>query len=90
MGHSIHLEEGEFYMTEWILKKLAVRAINRLLKRLEWNLDSGLELLDNWMRRVQRICSLMQSLKKRVKDHNITDDELEETINDIKTTVEEW
>lgn len=77
-------------MIEWILKKLAVRALNRLLKRLEGNLDSGLELLDNWMRRIQRICSLMQSLKKRVKDHNITEQEIEETISDIKTTVEEW
>ena len=74
----------------WIMKKLAMRAINKLLKRLEGNLDSGLELLDNWMRRIQRICSLMQSLKKRVKDHNITEQEIEETISDIKTTVEEW
>lgn len=39
-------------MTEWLIKKFAVKAINRLLKRLEWNLDSGLELLDNWMRRI--------------------------------------
>ena len=74
----------------WIMKKLVMRAINKLLKRLEGNLDSGLELLDNWMRRIQRICSLMQSLKKRVKDHNITEQEIEETISDIKTTVEEW
>ena len=74
----------------WLLKKLAIRAINRLLKRLEGNLDSGLELLDSWMRRIQRICSLMQSLKKRVKDHNITEQEIDETIAEIKTTVNGW
>lgn len=42
------------------------------------------------MRRIQRIAALFQSLKKRLKDGNISQEEVEETITDIKTTVEEW
>ena len=42
------------------------------------------------MRRIQRIAGLFQSLKKRLKDGNISPEEVEETINDIKITVEEW
>ena len=42
------------------------------------------------MRRIQRVAGLFQSLKKRLKDGNISPEEVEDTINDIKTTVEEW
>lgn len=42
------------------------------------------------MRRIQRVAGLFQSLKKRLNDGTITPEEVEETINDIKTTVEDW
>lgn len=74
----------------WILKKLAIRAINRLLKTYDEDIQKFLEKVDMNMRRIQRIAGLFQSLKKRLKDGNISPEEVEETINDIKTTVEEW
>lgn len=74
----------------WILKKLAVRAINRLLKTYDEDVQKFLEKVDMNMRRIQRVAGLFQSLKKRLKDGTITPEEVEETINDIKTTVEEW
>ena len=77
-------------MTEWILKKLALNAINRLLKTYDKDVQAFLEKVDMNMRRIQRIAGLFQSLKKRLKDGNISPEEVEETINDIKTTVEEW
>lgn len=77
-------------MTEWILKKLALNAINRLLKTYDKDVQAFLEKVDMNMRRIQRIAGLFQSLKKRLKDGTITPEEVEETISDIKTTVEEW
>ena len=77
-------------MTEWILKKLALNAINRLLKTYDKDVQAFLEKVDQNMRRIQRIAGLFQSLKKRLKDGNISPEEVEETISDIKTTVEEW
>ena len=74
----------------WILKKLAVRAINRLLKTYDEDVQKFLEKVDMNMRRIQRVAGLFQSLKKRLKDGTITPEEVEETISDIKTTVEEW
>ena len=74
----------------WILKKLVVNAINRLLKVYDKDVQAFLEKIDQHMRRIQRIAGLFQSLKKRLKDGNISQEEVEETINDIKTTVEEW
>ena len=74
----------------WILKKLAIRAINSLLKTYDEDVQKFLEKVDQNMRRIQRVAGLFQSLKKRLKDGNITPEEVEETINDIKTTVEEW
>lgn len=74
----------------WILKKLAIRAINRLLKDYDKDVQAFLEKVDMNMRRIQRVAGLFQSLKKRLKDGTITLEEVEETINDIKTTVEEW
>lgn len=74
----------------WILKKLAIRAINRLIKTYDEDVQKFLEKVDQNMRRIQRVAGLFQSLKKRLKDGNITPEEVEETINDIKTTVEEW
>ena len=74
----------------WILKKLAIRAINRLLKTYDEDVQKFLERVDMNMRRIQRVAGLFQSLKKRLKDGNISPEEVEETINDIKTTVEEW
>ena len=74
----------------WIMKKLAMRAINKLLKTYDKDVQAFLEKVDQNMRRIQRVAGLFQSLKKRVKDHNITEQEIEETISDIKTTVEEW
>ena len=74
----------------WILKKLAIRAINRLLKDYDKDVQAFLEKVDMNMRRIQRVAGLFQSLKKRLKDGTITPEEVEETINDIKTTVEEW
>lgn len=74
----------------WILKKLAVRAINRLLNTYDKDVQKFLEKVDIHMRRIQRIAGLFQSLKKRLKDGSISPEEVEETINDIKTTVEEW
>ena len=74
----------------WILKKLAIRAINRLLKTYDEDVQAFLEKVDQNMRRIQRVAGLFQSLKKRLKDGNISPEEVEETINDIKTTVEDW
>ena len=74
----------------WILKKLALNAINRLLKTYDKDVQKFLEKVDMNMRRIQRIAGLFQSLKKRLKDGNISPEEVEETINDIKTTIEEW
>lgn len=74
----------------WIMKKLAIRAINRLLKTYDEDVQKFLEKVDMNMRRIQRVAGLFQSLKKRLKDGTITPEEVEETINDIKTTVEDW
>lgn len=74
----------------WIMKKLAIRAINRLLKVYDKDVQKFLEQVDLHMRRIQRVAGLFQSLKKRLKDGSISPEEVEETINDIKTTVEEW
>lgn len=74
----------------WILKKLAIRAINSLLKTYDDDVQKFLEQVDMNMRRIQRVAGLLQSLKKRLKDGNITPEEVEDTINDIKTTVEDW
>ena len=77
-------------MMEWILKKFAVKAINRLLKTYDEDVQKFLEKVDMNMRRIQRVAGLFQSLKKRLKDGTITPEEVEATINDIKTTVEDW
>lgn len=77
-------------MTEWILKKFAVKAINRLLKTYDKDAQAFLEKIDLHMRRIQRVAGLFQSLKKRLKDGNISPEEVEDTISDIKTTVKEW
>lgn len=77
-------------MMNWILKKLALNAINRLLKTYDKDIQKFLEKVDMNMRRIQRIAGLFQSLKKRLKDGSISPEEIEETISDIKTTVEEW
>lgn len=74
----------------WILKRFAIRTINRLLKDYDKDVQAFLEKVDMNMRRIQRVAGLFQSLKKRLKDGTITPEEVEETINDIKTTVEEW
>ena len=74
----------------WLLKKLALNAINRLLKDYDKDVQAFLEKIDQHMRRIQRVAGLFQSLKKRLKDGTITPEEVEETINDIKTTVEGW
>ena len=74
----------------WILKRFAIRAINRLLKTYDKDVQKFLEQVDLHMRRIQRVAGLFQSLKKRLKDGNISPEEVEDTINDIKTTVEEW
>ena len=74
----------------WLLKKLAVNAINRLLKVYDKDVQTFLEKIDLNMRRIQRIAALFQSLKKRLKDGNISQEEVEQTVQDIKTTVEEW
>lgn len=74
----------------WILKKLAIRAVNSLLKTYDKDVQKFLEKVDMNMRRIQRVAGLFQSLKKRLKDGTITPEEVEETINDIKTTVEDW
>lgn len=74
----------------WILKKLAIRTINSLLKTYDEDVQKFLEKVDMNMRRIQRVAGLFQSLKKRLKDGSISPEEVEETINDIKTTVEEW
>lgn len=74
----------------WLLKKLAVNAINRLLKTYDKDVQKFLEKVDQNMRRIQRIAALFQSLKKRLKDGNISQEEVEQTVQDIKTTVEEW
>ena len=61
----------------WLLKKLAVNAINRLLKTYDKDVQKFLEKIDLNMRRIQRIAALFQSLKKRLKDGNISQEEVE-------------
>ena len=77
-------------MTQWIIKKLVVRTINGLLKSYDKDVQAFLDKIDQHMRRIQRIAGLFQSLKNRLKDGTITPEEVEETINDVKTIVEGW
>ena len=60
------------------------------IKDYDKDVQAFLEKVDFHMRRIQRVAGLFQSLKKRLKDGTITPEEVEETINDIKTTVEDW
>lgn len=77
-------------MINWLLKTLALNAINRLLKTYNEDVQKFLTMLDHSRGRIQRIAGLLQSLKKRLHDGTITPEEIHETINDVKQTVQEW
>lgn len=77
-------------MFEYIIKKWIIGKINDLLEDNKNNVDKIKEILSTWITRFQSILTYLESTMKKVDDHTITEDELNECVAEVEKVIKEW
>ena len=77
-------------MVEWLVKKVLVGKINRLLKDYKGNAATVRETLRKWTERISKVLACFQSALARLEDNELTADEIKETAEEIQGVIKAW
>ncbi len=77
-------------MIKWIVKKYVIGLINNLLKEYQDDVDKVKDLLNLWIVRVDKILYALRSMLSKLDDNQLSDDEVEKTIDELTTAIKEW
>lgn len=77
-------------MIKWIVKKYVIGLINNLLKEYQDDVDKVKDLLNLWIARVDKILYALRSMLSKLDDNQLSDDEVEKTIDELTTAIKEW
>jgi hypothetical protein len=77
-------------MIKWIVKKYAIGLINNLLEDYHDDVDKVKDLLNLWIARVDKILYTLRSMLSKLDDNQLSDDEVEKTIDELTTAIKQW
>jgi len=77
-------------MIEWIIKKVIVKRINKLLDGRKQSVEVIRAKVALWLDRVRRVVSCLESLIAKIEDGEITADEITQAGNEITELVKGW
>lgn len=73
-----------------ILKSFILKKLNKLLDEYKSNVSKARDTVDVWTTRAKRVTTCLESLSKKLEDNKLSDDELEEVIEELTSLVKGW
>ena len=77
-------------MIKFFAKKYVIGIVNDLLVEHKENVDKMKDTLKVWISRIDKVLFALRSMLTKLDDNQITDEEVEKTIEEITTTIKEW
>lgn len=77
-------------MTKCILKKFILKKINELLSDYDTNVTKAKQTLELWSTRAQKILDCLKKMLEKLEDNQVSDEEVEQAVDELKTLVEGW
>lgn len=70
-------------------KKWAKDALNEVLKDKEKDMQKVISTTKVWTTRLEKILAALQSLLQKLDDNQITDEEIDQSISEVRKLIEE-
>ena len=70
-----------------ILKSFILKKLNKLLDEYKDNVSKARDTVEVWTTRAKRVTTCLESLSKKLEDNELSDDELEEAIEELTSLV---
>jgi len=77
-------------MIKFFAKKYVIGIVNDLLIEHKENVDKMKDTLNVWISRIDKVLFALRSMLTKLDDNQITDEEVEKSIEEITTTIKEW
>lgn len=73
-----------------ILKSFILKKLNKLLEEYKDNIGKARGTVSMWTQRANSVTKCLESLSKKLEDNELSDDELEEAIEELTSLVKGW
>ena len=73
-----------------ILKSFITKQLNKLLGEYKDNVGKVRGTVNLWLSRADSIMNCLKGLSQKLEDNQLTDKELEQVVEEIKTLIEGW
>lgn len=73
-----------------MLRKFILKKVNEVLKEKKTSVEACKKIVDLWQSRVQLVLDAIKSLSQKLDDGQLSDNEIETFVNELKKTVESW
>jgi hypothetical protein len=77
-------------MIKWIIKKYLVGFVNDLLEDYKEDVDICKDTLNLWIKRIDKVLFTLRSMLSKLDDNKISDDEIQQSVEEITTCIKEW
>lgn len=77
-------------MTSCILRSFILKKLNKLLDEYKDNVGKARGNVNLWLSRADSITNCLKGLSQKLEDNQLTDEELEQVVEEIKTLIEGW
>lgn len=77
-------------MIKWFVKKQITGYLNKTLGKYKSNVELLTKQITVWCNRLRRILACLENLSDRLKDAELTDKELNDTLSDIEQAIKEF
>ena len=73
-----------------LLKKFLLKNLNKFLDTYKSDVESSRKNVKVWLKRAETITKFLNMLSAQLEDGNITEEELKNTIDGLKSIVQDW
>lgn len=77
-------------MKKWIAKKFVLGLLNKFMDQYTADLAKAKNILNLWISRLQKVLGCLQSILGKLEDNQLDENEVDQTVEEIKAVVEGW
>ena len=73
-----------------ILKRFILKRLNKLLDEHKEDIGKARDIVGLWLNRTKAVLTRLESLSDKLADNEVTDEELEQIVNEFQGLIKEW
>lgn len=77
-------------MTSCIMRKFILKQVNKLLDEYKDNVGKARGTVNIWLSRADSLMNCLKGLSQKLEDNQLTDEELEDAVQEIENLVKSW